>query len=225
MLLLEVINSTIALPSHFYLFRKKKNESFNSEIKMAVEHVCQFQKYGYCKFAERCQNRNVLTICDTKNCEIINCSNRHPHVCKFYEAYGRCKFGLYCQYKHVDVVKGYEDTVEKMKKTLLEEINQKFEATFKSYKDRILQLEESMKQLEIKLEGMVVDTTPTNTTQSHSLSVVYSNSRQNTTLISTLLSLQTRPGSSCCDRLCRLDMVDDPDYDKCCLHRCRKPWT
>ena len=112
-----------------------------------------------------------------------------------------------------------------MKKTLLEEINQKFEATFKSYKDRILQLEESMKQLEIKLEGMVVDTTPTNTTQLHSLSVVYSNSRQNTTLISTLLSLQTRPGSSCCNRLCRLDMVDDPDYDKCCLHRCRKPWT
>ena len=36
---------------------------------------------------------------------------------------------------------------------------------------------------------------------------------------------QTQPGSSCCDHLCRLDMVDDPDYDKCCLHRCRKLWT
>ena len=192
---------------------------------MAVEHVCQFQNYGYCKFAERCRNCHVSRICDTKDCKIIYCSSRHPRLCNYHEANGRCKFGVYCQYKHVDVVKGYEDTVEKLKKTLLEEINQKFEATFRSYKDRILELEESVKPMKIKLEGKVVDNTPTNTSQSHFLSAVCSNSKQTTTHNSTLLPLQTSPGSSCCDHLCRLDMVDDSDHDKCCLHRCRKPWT
>ena len=40
-----------------------------------------------------------------------------------------------------------------------------------------------------------------------------------------LQSFQTQPGSSCCDHICRPDLEEDPDYDFCCRHRCRKPWT
>ena len=36
---------------------------------------------------------------------------------------------------------------------------------------------------------------------------------------------QTQPGSSCCDHICRPDLEKDPDYEFCCRHRCRKPWT
>ena len=35
----------------------------------------------------------------------------------------------------------------------------------------------------------------------------------------------TTPYTSCCDHFCRPDLVDDPDFEFCCLHRCRKPWN
>ena len=35
----------------------------------------------------------------------------------------------------------------------------------------------------------------------------------------------TTPSTSCCDHFCRPDLVDDPDFEGCCFHRCRKPWN
>ena len=53
--------------------------------------------------------------------------------------------------------------------------------------------------------------------------VIYRNSRKSK---SKTVAFQTQPNISCCDHLCLPDSVaDDPTYPKCCLHRCRKPWT
>ena len=35
----------------------------------------------------------------------------------------------------------------------------------------------------------------------------------------------TTPSTSCCDHFCRPDVVNDPDFEFCCLHRCRKLWN
>ena len=53
--------------------------------------------------------------------------------------------------------------------------------------------------------------------------VIHHNSRKSK---SKTVAFQTQPNISCCDYLCLPDLVaDDPTYPKCCLHRCRKPWT
>ena len=53
--------------------------------------------------------------------------------------------------------------------------------------------------------------------------VIHRNSRKST---SKTVAFRTQPNISCCDHLCLPDSVaDEPTYPKCCLHRCRKPWT
>ena len=58
----------------------------------------------------------------------------------------------------------------------------------------------------------------------HSTADACSVSSKPKSLLPTPLPFQTQPGNSCCDHLCRPD-ADDLDYDYCCRHRCRKPWT
>ena len=53
--------------------------------------------------------------------------------------------------------------------------------------------------------------------------VIHRNSRKST---SKTVAFQTQPNISCCDHLYVPESVaDDPTYPKCCLNRCRKPWT
>ena len=66
------------------------------------ENVCKHNKYGYCKFQEKCRFQHVKQICPRKDCEIEKCSLRHPRECRYYREYSRCKFGSFCFYHHKD---------------------------------------------------------------------------------------------------------------------------
>ena len=67
---------------------------------MINQNVCQFNKFGFCKFGQTCRSRHVEKNCDVKDCDISSCENRHVRACKFFKEFERCKFGDYCRYHH-----------------------------------------------------------------------------------------------------------------------------
>ena len=69
---------------------------------MAVENICNFFKYGYCKFKMSCKNKHVTIVCDDENCNPQKCEKRHPRLCKYISNYGSCKLGSICAYSHKD---------------------------------------------------------------------------------------------------------------------------
>ena len=64
-----------------------------------IQNICNYHKYGYCKFRENCTLRHVDKICDDKECDIKTCVNRHPRDCPYYRE-NRCKFGTRCSFHH-----------------------------------------------------------------------------------------------------------------------------
>ena len=65
-----------------------------------MSSICSFNKFGFCKFGETCRKRHVQKCCDSIECDILSCENRHPKICRFFITYKRCKFGDFCKYKH-----------------------------------------------------------------------------------------------------------------------------
>ena len=62
--------------------------------------LCNFFKFGHCKFGDRCKKTHVKEKCNNASCETLKCAKRHPIECKYYKEFGRCKFGVYCDYDH-----------------------------------------------------------------------------------------------------------------------------
>ena len=193
---------------------------------MAIENICKFFKYGYCKFSDRCRHRHIQAICEIEECDSSNCSLRHPRACKFFLNYGRCKFGDYCLYKHEKQARKGVENVATIKETILENLNLKLESFLKSYHERILHAEENLQIMKIKLESIAKSMEPKPTPdRNFSRDTSHGSNLRPSFVHSTPSPFQTRPGSSCCDHMCRSELLNDPDYDKCCPHRCRKPWT
>ena len=69
---------------------------------MAVENICKFNKFGYCKFKSNCRNKHVEEICSEKTCNQTTCEKRHPRLCKYFVKYGDCKLGSICAYSHIN---------------------------------------------------------------------------------------------------------------------------
>ena len=76
---------------------------------MAEQKVCTHNKYGYCKFQEKCRNLHIKEKCENVECEIQNCVKRHPRECQYYRSYGRCKFSSYCFYDHKNFINRNDD--------------------------------------------------------------------------------------------------------------------
>ena len=68
---------------------------------MAVEIICNYNKFGFCKFGENCRKQHVNEICEEMSCDVRSCVQRHPRECKFYKEYQRCKFGEWCHFAHI----------------------------------------------------------------------------------------------------------------------------
>ena len=83
---------------------------------MAAPTPCLFNKFGYCKFGERCRKHHVNEIYEESSCEILLCRQRHPKVCKYFRNFGRCKFSP-CAFKHEAVGQGnnFEKIVKDVK--------------------------------------------------------------------------------------------------------------
>ena len=65
-----------------------------------VKKPCDFNKFGYCKFGDRCSLRPNNIICENVECIIQTREKRHPKECKYFEMYRRCKFLEFCRFKH-----------------------------------------------------------------------------------------------------------------------------
>ena len=66
----------------------------------AVDNVCKYFKFGFCKFKDSCMKRHVEEVCAEVNCSLTSCYKRHPIVCRYFKLGGRCKFGQRCAYRH-----------------------------------------------------------------------------------------------------------------------------
>ena len=67
-----------------------------------AETVCRHNKFGFCKFGERCHKRHVDKCCENSECDVKLCENRLPRICKYFSIYKRCKYNEFCKYKHFD---------------------------------------------------------------------------------------------------------------------------
>ena len=63
--------------------------------------ICKHFQSGFCKFGDRCRRPHVNEICESPQCNLSSCFQRHPKLCKYYSTFSTCKFGDNCAYKHV----------------------------------------------------------------------------------------------------------------------------
>ena len=63
------------------------------------DNMCRYNKYGFCKYGDKCHFRHENVVCVVKKCTVLDCDKRHPVTCKYYRNFKRCKY-LYCAYKH-----------------------------------------------------------------------------------------------------------------------------
>ena len=64
------------------------------------DFICNFNKYGYCKFSDKCRYRHVNEFCIDIDCIASTCWQRHPRSCDYFRKYNYCKFGQFCAYSH-----------------------------------------------------------------------------------------------------------------------------
>ena len=87
---------------------------------MAAQNICFYNKYGFCKYLEKCRKYHENEKCENLNCEIRECPLRHPKICKFYRDFGFCKFSEWCKFSHCDNKNSKEknDDVKKLEDRL-----------------------------------------------------------------------------------------------------------
>ena len=85
-----------------------------------TQKICFRNKFGYCKYCERCRFRHENEQCEDNECEVYNCEKRHPRNCKHFRQYGYCKFTTFCKFKHIKQVHIAEnsDKTDKLEKKL-----------------------------------------------------------------------------------------------------------
>ena len=69
---------------------------------MATQVICQFNKYGYCRYQEMCRKQHINEKCENSSCDRKTCNLRHPKICRFFRENGFCKFGEYCKFIHFE---------------------------------------------------------------------------------------------------------------------------
>ena len=115
---------------------------------MGEVKLCQYNKYGFCKFGRTCLNKHVDQKCDAIKCDGKKCSYRHPKICRYYLNFKYCKFGEYCRYDHRKLES--EESV-KEKKRLIENVNEK-DNLIDQLKKELDEKQKQIKALELSLE-------------------------------------------------------------------------
>ena len=119
---------------------------------MAAQTLCLFNKFGFCKYGERCRKHHVHAICERSSCDVLTCSLRHPNVCTFYRDLGRCKFDP-CAFLHIENENSL-DSLKKQINEILEKIS-KLDDTIKELDNKIIEsklLQEKLKIVENKMD-------------------------------------------------------------------------
>ena len=110
---------------------------------MAAQNICFYNKFGFCKYLEKCRKFHENKKCEKFDCEIRDCPYRHPKVCKFFRDFGFCKFSEWCKFSH---------NVDKTTNTENEEVK-KLEVRLKSVEAELKKKSEKV----VKLEAEIMD--------------------------------------------------------------------
>ena len=80
--------------------------------------LCLHNKFGHCKFSDKCRKKHVTIVCDDGSCVVDSCDKRHPKLCRFQRDFGRCKFATYCSFDHRKPkdMRDMSDVIEELKK-------------------------------------------------------------------------------------------------------------
>ena len=119
------------------------------------QNVCSFNKYGFCRFRIACRKQHIMEKCPEKDCEIKECSLRHPRICRYYRDIGYCKFGEWCLFNHDGQNLNEISKITKKLKTIEKKIEEKNEAI--ATLEKLLEtqptnkLEEVMKTVDAKV--------------------------------------------------------------------------
>ena len=89
---------------------------------MSTENICQFNKFGFCKFKNNCFRKHENRKCDNEYCEIRECPLRHPSKCRYFVEFNNCKFGTLCKFGHDTIEKGKVDKEIETLQMQLEEV-------------------------------------------------------------------------------------------------------
>ena len=131
---------------------------------MVFGNICKYNKYGYCKFGNRCFRRHENRFCEKEECEVKSCSLRHPRKCRFFMEYNYCKFGSFCRFRHevfadaesVKEIKQLKSDLEKLREIIVEKddkIKLK-EIKIKELEERNSYFERDTKKLKEKIEEL-----------------------------------------------------------------------
>ena len=64
------------------------------------DQVCQYFKYGFCKYKSNCKREHQEETFTDINCKNkISCKKRHPRVCKMVAENKSCRFNADCAYE------------------------------------------------------------------------------------------------------------------------------
>ena len=124
------------------------------------QNVCRYNKYGYCKFCEKCKFKHNNVKCVDKSCDVFSCEKRHPVACKYFRDFQKCRFPN-CASSH-DIYTNEKDMSDKLKlvenkskeydqKTSDKKYETKLEALKKKFKE---DTKSNEKNFENKLEAL-----------------------------------------------------------------------
>ena len=121
--------------------------------------ICRYNKYGYCRYGDKCHFRHNNEICVDDKCDVFECDKRHPIFCKYYGSFKKCKYQE-CAYKHevINDMKTVDDKINNIEKKLRDEqpnvkiIEKKLVAFEKEYETKIKGLENQLKKMNNLME-------------------------------------------------------------------------
>ena len=66
------------------------------------QQICIYNQTGFCKFREKCFNKQIDQICEQSECRDHVCKSykRHPKPCKKFSSCRYCYYNESCAYKH-----------------------------------------------------------------------------------------------------------------------------
>ena len=97
------------------------------------DEVCQYDKFGFCRFKESCKRKHYSEVCENLSMciNIKKCPKRHPKMCRRFNTDNICRFKEECAYSHKRInanedVNGLKDKVDKLEK-MVKELTKKVE--------------------------------------------------------------------------------------------------
>ena len=87
---------------------------------MADKYACNFHQFGHCKFGAHCHKKHTKETCTNFPCTLLNCTLRHPKLCRYFLLSGQCKFKEDCSFLHK--MNNKEIELEKQVMNLKEEV-------------------------------------------------------------------------------------------------------